>query len=193
MRRAIGLVLQPDAGERGVDALAQRVAAQPEVGRPEGDVGAHVGHEELVVGVLEDDPDAAADLGARARGQLEAADADRPVAALEHPVELQDERRLAGAVGAEDRDALADRDAQVDAGQGRAAVRVGEAQAAHVERRRRSRRDLDRRRRPQPGRASARARCGASGARVARRARRLPRAGASPCGVSEIGIPTLSS
>ena len=37
--------------------------AQPEIGRAEGDVLAHPGHEQLVVGVLEDDPDAAANLG----------------------------------------------------------------------------------------------------------------------------------
>ena len=75
VRRAIGLVLQSDARERRVDALAQRIAAQAQVGGAEGDVGAHAGHEELVVGVLEDDPDAAADLGARARAELQAADA----------------------------------------------------------------------------------------------------------------------
>ena len=45
---------------------------------------------------------------------------------------MQDERRLAGAVRAEHGDPLARRDVEVDAGERRAAVGVGEAEAADL-------------------------------------------------------------
>ena len=47
---------------RAAGPVCELGAAQAEVGRPEGDVVVHGGHEELVVRVLEHDPDASADL-----------------------------------------------------------------------------------------------------------------------------------
>ena len=98
------------------------------------------------------------------------------LAALEHPVELEHQRRLAGAVGAEHGDAFALRDLQVHPGERRAAVGIGEAQPAHVERRRRPRGHLDGRRGAQPGparreldRRLRRARGAAGAASAARR------------------------
>ena len=61
MRRAVGEVAHPDQVE-GLGDPRRAGAAQPEVGRAEGHVVAHRRHEELVVGVLEDDADPAADL-----------------------------------------------------------------------------------------------------------------------------------
>ena len=50
------------------------VAREAEVQRAERDVLAHGGHEELVVGVLEDEPDPRAQLAQRRRADLEARD-----------------------------------------------------------------------------------------------------------------------
>ena len=107
-------------------------AAQPEVGRAEGDVLADRRHEQLVVRVLEDDADPAPDLRAGSLGRP-AGPADRrpsPSPAAQDAVEVQDERGLAGAVGAEQRDPLAALRRQVDAEQRLVAVGVGEGEAA---------------------------------------------------------------
>ena len=62
-------------------------------------------------------------------------DRHRAGAAGQDAVEVQHERRLAGAVRPEQRDPLAARDRQVDAEQGLVAVRVGEGEAADLQRR----------------------------------------------------------
>ena len=54
--------LHTDLGESSDHPRLQFRAAQPGRGGPEGNVLADRGHEELVVGVLEDDADPAADL-----------------------------------------------------------------------------------------------------------------------------------
>ena len=71
MWRPVGEVTDPDERQGLGDAGVELGAAQPEVGRPERDVVTHRRHEQLVVGVLEDDPDPAAHLqqGVRAHGQ----------------------------------------------------------------------------------------------------------------------------
>ena len=61
------------------------------------------------------------------------ADRDGPGAGGEDAVEVQHQRGLAGAVGAEQRDPLAAVDVQVDAEQRLVAVGVGEGEAADVE------------------------------------------------------------
>ena len=63
VRRPLGGVGHADRVQRLRGAGRQLVAAQAEVGRPEGDVVTDRGHEQLVVGVLEHDADAPADLG----------------------------------------------------------------------------------------------------------------------------------
>ena len=62
VRRPVGEVAHPDAVERLDDARVELGAAQAEVGRPERHVVAHRRHEQLVVGVLEDDADPASHL-----------------------------------------------------------------------------------------------------------------------------------
>ncbi len=82
-------------------------ARQAEVQRPERDVLAHGRHEQLVVGVLEHEPDARAQLAHVAAPDV---DARRPRARprrVSSAVEVEHQRRLAGAVGPEHRDALA--------------------------------------------------------------------------------------
>ena len=124
----------PDLVERRQDARVELGPGQAEVGRAEGDVVAHRGHEELVVGVLEDDADAAPHLlqvlpwrPAARRPRTE------PAPALEDAVEVQNERGLAGPVGPEQGDPLATVDVQVDAVERLVAVGVGVGQALDVE------------------------------------------------------------
>src|SRR4029453_1780919 len=104
---------------------------QCEVSRAEGSVLAHPWHEQLVVGVLEDDPDAAADLWQVGLLDRESGDLDRARAGPEDPVEVQYQRGLAGAVGAEERYALTSVDVQTHAEKGLVAVRVRVGQTAN--------------------------------------------------------------
>ena len=52
----------PTAASASSTRGLELVAAQPEVGGPERDVVAHGRHEQLVVGILEHDPDPSPDL-----------------------------------------------------------------------------------------------------------------------------------
>ena len=76
VRRAIGGVGHADGVERLGRAGVQLGAAQPEVRRPERDVVADGRHEQLVVGILEHDADAPADLGQVGLLDGQAADGD---------------------------------------------------------------------------------------------------------------------
>ena len=115
VRRPRGELVQAHRLERLVDPRAQRVAGEPLVGRAEGDVLLDGRHEQLVVGVLEDDPGAAADLAAGlVASSVVLADGDRAGQVLQRAAGGQRERRLARAVGAEQRDPLARARAAVD-------------------------------------------------------------------------------
>ena len=74
MRRAVGEVLDADSGQRLGDPGVELGAAQPEVRRAERHVVAHRRHEELVVGVLEDDADPATHLEQGVRGDRQPGD-----------------------------------------------------------------------------------------------------------------------
>jgi hypothetical protein len=63
VRCPVGDLCHADGCERLVHPLLQGRPAQAEVGRPEGDVVANRRHEQLVVGVLEDQPDPATYIG----------------------------------------------------------------------------------------------------------------------------------
>ena len=106
----------------------------PEVRGAEGDVVVHDRHEQLVIGVLEDDPDTLADL---AQVRLRDRQPGHPHLARptsEDAVEVKDERRLARAVRPEERDALALVDREVDAEQRAVAIGIGEGDAADLKR-----------------------------------------------------------
>ena len=62
MRRAVGDVLHPHGGQRLGHARLRPRSREAEVERAERDVLAHGRHEQLVVGILEDEPDARAQL-----------------------------------------------------------------------------------------------------------------------------------
>jgi hypothetical protein len=110
-----------------------------EVRRPERHVVPHGRHEQLVVRVLEHQADLPPYLGKVVAVQARSADLD-PAAAgpaghrAEDPVQVQDERGLAGAVRAEQRDPLTALDGEVDTEQGLPAVGVGEDETLDVDR-----------------------------------------------------------
>ena len=127
----------PTAVERLVDALVELVATQTEIGRPERDVVAHRRHEQLVVGILEHDPDPSPDLLELWPGDRQSGDQDLAGRRRVDAVEVEHECGLAGAVRPEHRDALTVLDRQVDAVQRRMPVGIGERQVADLDRRRR--------------------------------------------------------
>ena len=133
MRRAVDHVRHAHGGERAVDPLAHRVALEPEVERPERDVLGDGRHEELVVGVLEDEADRRAQVANVVLADGQARDLQLALTG-QQPVEVEHQRRLAGAVGPQHGDALAVRDVQVHAVEARHAIRVPEAQPACVDR-----------------------------------------------------------
>ena len=112
-----------DGRERLVDTRLAASSGEAQVERAEGDVLADGRHEQLVVRILEDEPDARTQLAERPVLDREAGDLELAFAG-EQAVEVQDERRLAGAVRAEQGDALAVLDVEVDPGERRVAVRV---------------------------------------------------------------------
>src|SRR6185369_4100478 len=99
----------------------------------ERDVVVHGRHEQLIVGILEDDADALAHLAQVGLGDREARDPHLARAAPEDAVEMEDEGGLAGAVRAEQRDPLAFVDPEVDAEERAVAVGVGERDASDIE------------------------------------------------------------
>jgi hypothetical protein len=106
------------------DAGVELRAPDTEVRRTERDVVAHRRHEELVVGVLEDQAHPSPDLEQVGLGDRQPGDGDRPVARPEDAVEVEDERGLPGTVRAEQGDPLPRVHVQVDAEQGLVAARV---------------------------------------------------------------------
>jgi hypothetical protein len=131
--RALRQVLSPDARERGGDAGRDVGGREPEVERPEPHVLGHRRQEQLVVRVLEHHADGATDVGQRPLGDRDAADVDAAAGGCEQPVEVQEEGRLAGAVGADEGDGLAVADLERDAVQRLRPVRIGEAQVADAD------------------------------------------------------------
>ncbi len=132
MRRTVEHVRHPHGGQRTVYALRHRIAFEAEVERAKGDVLGDRRHEELVIGILEDEPDRRAQR-AHVAAHVQARDLELPLAA-QQPVEVEHQRRLASAVRPEHRDALAVGDMQIDAVEPHHAVRVAEAQLARVDR-----------------------------------------------------------
>ncbi len=118
--------------ERLGDALGRRRSVEAHVERPERDVLGDGRHEQLVVGVLEDQSDARAQLVHVVAAHLESRHFEAPLP-LDQPVEVEHQRRLARAVRAEQRDALAVPDVEVDTAQRLVAARVPVRQPAGVD------------------------------------------------------------
>ncbi len=130
--RALGDVPHAHRVERLGDALGRRRPVEAHVERPERDVLRDGRHEQLVVGVLEDEPDARAQLVHVVAAHLESRHLEAPLP-HEQPVEVEHERRLARPVRAEQRDALAVPDVEVDAAQRVVPARVAVREPAGVD------------------------------------------------------------
>ena len=104
VRRALAQMADLERLERVLHAAARDVFGQPDVERPERDVLIDGAGEELIVGVLEDEADGGAQRGEAGAVVGHGLSAEkhgaggRPIGA----VEVQEQRRLAGAVGADD-------------------------------------------------------------------------------------------
>ena len=96
----------PDLSEGAFDDGVEFGAGHTEVGRSEGDVLPDALHEQLVVGVLEDRADPAADLGQVLLPHLQVTDPDRPGLQCQQPVQVQHEGGFAGTVRPEQCDPL---------------------------------------------------------------------------------------
>ena len=113
--------------------------SRPQVQRAEGDLVAHGRIEELHVGTLEDDPDAPAE-GLRLRlvleqrgGERRAEGAHLAARRLRQPRQQLQQRRFAGAVGAEQRKALALGHGEAHTAERDDAIRVVEGDVVEVE------------------------------------------------------------
>ena len=96
---------QPDRCKRVGDPLADDVACKPQVLGTERDVVLDRGRDDLVVGMLEHDTDELAQLPyARLVARRDTVDGHGAALRQQDPVREARERRLAGTVGAQDRD-----------------------------------------------------------------------------------------
>ena len=123
--------LEPDRGEGGVGGPPDRIRRAPQVPRAEGDLPLDRSVEQLVVRVLEDEPDRGGQPVDRHRPDVGPVERHPAVCRPEEPVEMLDERRLARPVLADDRDRLARLDDERHAAQGLDAGRVAMGQVLH--------------------------------------------------------------
>jgi hypothetical protein len=115
--RAVAAVWEVDGRQRGVDPPPDGVGRNASVLEAKGDLVAGAGHHDLRLGILEEEP---APISGKA--WLESVDEQRPLRLdrrrIVEPGDGGQERRLAGAGWAEEKDALARLDDQVDLAEG---------------------------------------------------------------------------
>jgi hypothetical protein len=133
MRSAVDDVLHPHLAECRADAGERLLRRRAEVERAERDVLAHGRHEQLVVGVLEHEPDARPQLAGIAAPDVDPGHGQLTLAG-QQTVEVQHQRGLAGAVRPEHRDTLAVAHAEVEPVEPGNAVGVAEAEPAGCDR-----------------------------------------------------------
>ena len=104
MRSALCHRSHPDGVQRTLHPTGN--VGQLEVGRTEGDILGHRGHEQLIVGVLEDHPDLSARIAQRGALHAPTRDAHLSFLGLQHTVEMQGQGCLARTVRAEQRNPL---------------------------------------------------------------------------------------
>jgi hypothetical protein len=136
----VGLILHAYLDQRFVDALVEFRSAETEIRRTERHVVADCRHEQLVVRVLEDETNLAPDLAEVLAVQTGPPDLDPTTSGpachrAEDPVQVQDQRGLAGTVRAEQRDPLPSLDSEVDTEQRLPPIGIGEHQPLDLNRR----------------------------------------------------------
>ena len=133
MRRLVGERKGVHPPERPVHPLPDLVGRQTEVQGTEGDVVEDGRHEELVVGVLEDDPDLPADLRPGLFPEGNFPDRHAPRRGKQVPVHVEEQRRFPRAVRADDADGLSVGDQERNSFQRLRAVRVSETDVLELE------------------------------------------------------------
>ena len=128
----VGRVFHSDGLKRILDTSRNDFLRFAHVERPESDVFPDCRHEELVVGILEDEPDTWAQSAQRAVVDLQACDLEAALAS-EEAVQVVNECRLPGAVRAKHGDALAVVDCEGHTPQRLAPVGVAVAHVASVD------------------------------------------------------------
>src|SRR5262249_35030176 len=123
IRRLIMALDHSDLPQRGTRALRSPVRRQAQIQRPESHIFQHTWHEQLIVGILEDDADLLPYLLERLLFHRHATDFDG-AAAFEQSAQMQDEGGLTRSVGAEQSDCLAGMKLEIDAGQRHGAIFV---------------------------------------------------------------------
>ena len=136
------LLCQPGGADviKGLlDATSDLHNVKTQVRRPEGDVVADPVHKELIVRILEDEAHLPSDIGERVIVQNEPIDHDFAPLSTKQTVEVQRQRRLSRAIGAEQRHPFTGLDRDVEAIEDRvvfARVREGKVldgnRCAHV-------------------------------------------------------------
>lgn len=124
-RRAHSYLLERFRGSRD-----RFFAREPQVQRPEGNIFKHGWHEKLFVGLLKHQTHFGADGGKRTPLQRQSTDFDGPFA-FEQSIEMENESRLAGPVCAQQRDALARGEIEINAIERLGSIRVAIAQPAY--------------------------------------------------------------
>src|SRR5207244_13226667 len=114
----VGLALaEADGGERLFHPRFDRGRRESQVSRAEGDLLLDAGGEELMVGILEDVADPPGEVLEGLAGYRGPVHEDLPRRRREETVQVLGERRLAGAVPADEGDELATDDPEVHVGQ----------------------------------------------------------------------------
>jgi hypothetical protein len=121
--------------QRFAHAGGQLVAAHTEVRGAERDVLGDRRHEQLIVGILEHQPHAPADLAKALAAHRSPGDLDGARRRGQHTVEMQHQRGLTRAVRPEDRHSLTGGDIEIDAAEGDMAIRIGVVEAVDLDRR----------------------------------------------------------
>ena len=133
VRRLVGERKGAHPAKRRVNLLPDPVGRQPEIQGAEGDVVEDGRHEELVVGVLEDDADLPADLLPGLLPERNLPDRHGPRRRKQVTVHVEEQRRLPRAVRADDADRLAVGDQERNSFQRLRAVRVPETDVPELE------------------------------------------------------------
>jgi hypothetical protein len=116
---------ETDLGKGTINAAPDFVRGQAEIEGPESDVIGDRGVNDLVVGVLEDDPEFLVDLAASSGGgEIATGDGDGALEVLDETGQDEEQRGFAGAVGADQADTFAMAQVECDIAKRLAAFRI---------------------------------------------------------------------
>ena len=114
VRVRVGLLVEPGRDERAVDRLIEGRAGPAQIAWPERDLVADLAGEDLPIRILEGQSDRRREVGDASAERIRSVDPDPPGRRSKEPVEVPDQRRLAGTVLADDRHPLPGPDLEID-------------------------------------------------------------------------------